>query len=125
MCILLKNWSDLSMVNTFYLRQLLDQLPTPKSFDGFSDMLSSFKTKSVKEKTMKRQQDRTEECNPNEPNDKINKSTSKLSPIKSKVKQTKETEISRRNTGRRKLLHNLNYIIYHLGDTPGKMVIVV
>ncbi|CAB5392142.1 unnamed protein product [Rhizophagus irregularis] len=70
MCILLKNWSDLSMVNTFYLRQLLDQLPTPKSFervpinnllnigillneDGFSDMLSSFKTKSVKEKTMK------------------------------------------------------------------------
>ncbi|CAB5371528.1 unnamed protein product [Rhizophagus irregularis] len=49
----------------------------------------------------KRQQDRTEECNPNEPNDKINKSTSKLSPIKSKVKQTKETEISRRNTGRR------------------------
>uniref|UniRef100_U9UKD7 Uncharacterized protein n=1 Tax=Rhizophagus irregularis (strain DAOM 181602 / DAOM 197198 / MUCL 43194) TaxID=747089 RepID=U9UKD7_RHIID len=58
---------------------------------------------------------RTEECNPNEPSDKINKSTSKLSPIKSKVKQTKETEISRRNTGRRKLLHNLNYIIYHLG----------
>ncbi|PKY53704.1 hypothetical protein RhiirA4_547785, partial [Rhizophagus irregularis] len=63
----------------------------------------------------KRQQDRTEVCNPNEPSDKTNKSTSKLSPIKSKVKQTKETEISR-NTGRRKLLHNLNYIIYHLGQ---------
>ncbi|CAB4393694.1 unnamed protein product [Rhizophagus irregularis] len=50
MCILLKNWSDLSMVNTFYLRQLLDQLPTPKSFDGFSDMLSSFVSSIQKNK---------------------------------------------------------------------------
>ncbi|CAB4433952.1 unnamed protein product [Rhizophagus irregularis] len=43
----------IGLISRWYLRQLLDQLPTPKSFDGFSNMLSSFKTKSVKEKTMK------------------------------------------------------------------------
>ncbi|CAG8673518.1 22673_t:CDS:2 [Rhizophagus irregularis] len=60
-------------------------------------------------------------CNPNEPSDKTNKSTSKLSPIKSKVKQTKETEISR-NTGRRV---SQKFLIFVSADFPGQLCSLV